>query len=162
MATVHLHADTPPERVFAVVVDPWQYANWVVGAKKVRGVDPEWPRPGSRFHHRVGMGPATVDDSTVLEAIDPPRRLVLRVRARPLGVGRVELQFHDDGAGGTDIEMTEYPLGGVPGRWYGRLLDGMVAARNLVSLRRLRRLAETGAGAGSTSDDGPAGGDVGG
>jgi uncharacterized protein YndB with AHSA1/START domain len=141
MATVHLHADAAPDDVFAVASNPWRYPDWVVGAKKVRGVDDDWPRPGSRFHHRFGLGPATVDDSTVLEAFEPPRRMVLRVRARPTGMGRVELKLNDDGTGGTDIEMTEYPLAGVPKRLDGKVLDAVVAVRNLVSLRRLRRLA---------------------
>jgi uncharacterized protein YndB with AHSA1/START domain len=143
MATVHLHADASPDDVFAVAADPWKYPKWVVGAKKVRAVDDDWPKPGSRFHHRFGVGPATVDDSTVLEAIEPGKRLVLRVRARPTGIGRVELKLRDDGAGGTDIEMTEYPLAGLPKRWDGKALDAVVAVRNLVSLRRLRRLAAT-------------------
>lgn len=141
MATVHQHADAPPERVFAVASDPWRYPKWVIGAKKVRGVDADWPEPGSRFHHRFGLGPATVDDSTVLEEIEPNRRLVLRVRARPTGVGRVELNLDDDGRGGTDIEMVEYPLAGLPKRWDGKVLDAVVAARNVLSLRRLARLA---------------------
>lgn len=141
MATVHLHADAPPADVFAVAADPWRYPDWVIGAKKVRGVDDDWPKVGSRFHHRFGLGPATVEDSTVLEAIEPGRRLVLRVRARPTGIGRVELILHDDGVGGTDIELVEYPIAGLPKRWDGKALDVLVGIRNLLSLRRLRRLA---------------------
>jgi uncharacterized protein YndB with AHSA1/START domain len=141
MATVHLHAAASPERIFAVASDPWRYPKWVIGARKVRGVDDDWPRPGSRFHHCFGLGPASVDDSTVLEEIEPNRKLVLRVRARPTGVGRVELDLRDDGAGGTDIEMTEHPLAGRSNRWDAKVRDALVGIRNRLSLRRLARLA---------------------
>jgi uncharacterized protein YndB with AHSA1/START domain len=135
-----VHVDQPPEALFAVLADPWRYAEWVVGAKKVRDVDAHWPQPGSRFHHRVGVGPLTIDDSTVVEEIEPPRRMVLRARARPAGVARVTIELTPAGAG-TEVTMTEVPIAG-PARWLDNpILEAAVDLRNRRSLRRLAELA---------------------
>ena len=140
MALVHEHLDQPPTAVFALLSDAWRYAEWVVGAKRIRGVDATWPQPGSRFHHRVGFGPFTIEDSTVVEAYNPPNRLVLRARARPAGVARVTITLVPTRDGGTDVEMEEHPIGG-PARWiHNPLLDALIAVRNRKSLARLCRL----------------------
>jgi uncharacterized protein YndB with AHSA1/START domain len=143
MAVVHAHLDQPSAAIFSVLSDPWRYADWVVGAKRIRGVDSTWPEPGSRFHHRVGVGPLTIEDSTVVEAYNPPNRLVLRARARPAGIARVTITLVPTRDGGTDVELEEYPVGG-PARWiHNPLLDALIAARNRKSLRELERLVTT-------------------
>lgn len=140
MAVVHDHIDQPADAVFAVLADPWRFAEWVVGAQTVRDVDTNWPQPGSRFHHRVGFGPFTLDDSTVVEAFNPPNRMVLRARARPIGIARVTITLVPTRDGGTDVEMEEHPIGG-PARWiHNPLLDALIAARNRKSLYQLARL----------------------
>lgn len=150
MAVSTLHLDHPPEAVFAVLSDPWRYADRVVGAKCIRGVDDTWPAPGSRFHHRFGVGPFTLDDSTVLEEIEAPRHLVLRARARPTGVARVRFDLAGTADGGTDVEMEEHPVSGVARRIHNPVLDALVVVRNRRSLRRLADLVAGRAGAGST------------
>jgi uncharacterized protein YndB with AHSA1/START domain len=140
MAVIHERVHRSPEAVFDVLLDPARYPDWLVGAKAIRAVDATWPSPGSRFHHRVGAGPLTIEDSTVLEALDPPRTLTLRARARPAGVARVTLRLTGTADGGTDVEMEERPVSG-PARWLDNpLLEAAVAARNRKSLRRLARL----------------------
>jgi uncharacterized protein YndB with AHSA1/START domain len=132
-----------PQDVWDVLMDPESYAYWVVGASHIRGVDPDWPAPGSRFHHSQGIWPLTLNDhSTVLE-IDPPRRLVLKVKIRPLGTARVDLRLRALDAGGTHVTMIEVP-GDVPSRFvFGNpLSQRLLHLRNEESLRRLRRLAE--------------------
>jgi uncharacterized protein YndB with AHSA1/START domain len=151
VAVTTLHLDQPPEAVFAVLEDAWQYGDWVVGAKHIRDVDQAWPAPGSRFHHRFGVGPLTIDDSTVLEEIDPPRKVVLRARARPTGVARVTVALVGTGDGGTDVEMTEVPIGGLAARLDNPALEALVVLRNRRSLRRLGRLAARHHGTGSTT-----------
>ena len=49
----------PVETVFAVLTDPTTYPSWLIGAADIRSIDRSWPAPGSRFHHRVGVGPFT-------------------------------------------------------------------------------------------------------
>ena len=64
----------PPEAVWDVLADPGNYGYWVVGSKVIRDADPDWPAPGSRFHHTVGFGPFTVSDhSEAIEAERPHR-----------------------------------------------------------------------------------------
>ena len=146
MATTTRHLDHPPEAVFAVLTDARRYADWVVGARRIRAVDETWPAPGSRFHHEFGVGPLHIDDSTVLEEIDPPRHLVLRARARPTGVARVTIDLVPSPDGGSDLEMTEVPIAGVARRIDNPVLECLVGLRNGRSLQRLADLVGTGSG----------------
>src|SRR5206468_4771289 len=70
--------DAPPKRVFAVLADPASYAYWVVGSRKIRDADDDWPAVGSAFHHVVGVWPFEVRDHTVVEAVKPGRLLRLK------------------------------------------------------------------------------------
>lgn len=141
MATNQVTVSAPPDAVYAVLADPHSYEDWLVGCKKIRAVEGEWPAPGSLFHHRVGFGPIELDDNTKAIESDAPRRLVLEARARPLGVAQVvfELEPH---AEGTLLTMSETPLRGIAAKIDNPLLDGMVKGRNAESLRRLQKLFE--------------------
>jgi uncharacterized protein YndB with AHSA1/START domain len=134
-----------PERVFSVLADPSSYAHWVVGSDTIRDADDNWPAVGSRFHHRVGVGPVKVNDHTEVVEADPPQHLVLLAKARPLfGTARVELDLERRG-GGTLVTMIEH--GGDP--LTKLMLDGparplthfLMRRRNDESLRRLEELA---------------------
>jgi len=132
----------PRDRVFAVLADPTSYADWVVGAKTVRGSDGEWPAPGARIHHSVGAGPVTVDDSTeVLECVEP-ERLVLLAHLGPLGDFKVDLRLDDLKGDATKVTMVEGPVEGIS-RLAGPAGDAFGKGRNALSLRRLKELAET-------------------
>jgi uncharacterized protein YndB with AHSA1/START domain len=142
MATNRIRIEAPPARVFWVLTDVASFPLWVVGAKRIRGVDPTWPAPGSSFHHVVGAGPVEDRDSTRVMAIVPDRHLTLLVRARPLvGTARVELTLVGRN-GGTDLEMVEQPMAGPVRRLPNLFVDALVRARNELSLRRLRRWCE--------------------
>lgn len=140
MAENTVHIDASPDEVFAFFADGWSYADWVVGAKEVRQVEQEWPAPGSRFHHRVGAGPAALKDRTEVLELEEPKRLVLDARAYPLGRALVELLIEPDGMG-TRVVMREH-LRGVPGI-VNRLVDPLIHVRNDESLRRLRTAIQT-------------------
>jgi uncharacterized protein YndB with AHSA1/START domain len=129
-----------PERVFAVLADPDSYAHWVVGSDTIRDADDGWPAPGTRFHHRVGCGPVKVNDHTEVLAVDAPRHLELRARARPLGTARVVLDLERRG-GGTLVTMTEGAGDPLSRLVINPLTDVLVRARNAESLRRLEDLA---------------------
>jgi uncharacterized protein YndB with AHSA1/START domain len=133
--------DAPPERVFEVLMDPDSYGDWVVGSKEIRGADADWPAVGSRFHHRVGFGPFTLDDHTQIEEIDPPRLLKLRARARPLGTALVTLELRPSGAG-TALTMIEDPADPLTAFAFQPVVHLLTRRRNDEGLRRLRRLAE--------------------
>lgn len=140
MARNEMHVRAPVEAVFDLLCTGRRYAEWVVGAKRIRSVDADWPRPGSRFHHTVGFGPLKLDDSTSVVSVDAPRRIVLDARARPLGRATVavELEEHD---GGTRVVMYE-ELARAP-QLVKRAVDWMIHLRNTEGLRRLSTLFET-------------------
>lgn len=130
-----------PERVFAVLSDPSSYGRWVVGSDTVRDADDAWPAVGSRFHHRVGVGPLKINDHTEVLESDPPRRLVLHAKARPLfGTARVELDLERRG-GGTLVTMVEDAGDPLTKLVFWGLTHVLVRGRNAESLRRLEELA---------------------
>jgi uncharacterized protein YndB with AHSA1/START domain len=131
---------TSRERVFAVLADPARYAEWVVGAARVRGADSSWPAPGSRLHHSTGLGPATIDDSTEVVACDPPSRLVLLAHLGPLGSFQVELDLEQLGEQ-TRVHMREEAVEGIS-KAAGPVGDAAGRVRNKLSLARLKALAE--------------------
>jgi uncharacterized protein YndB with AHSA1/START domain len=142
MATVNMHMEAPPKKVWDVLADGSQYAQWVVGAKRIRDVDPDWPTPGTKIRHTVGVGPLEINDSTEVVEASEPSRLVLDARARPLiGRARVTVNIAPEG-NGSRVVMEEH----VPA--WPALLNALVApivnARNAEALRRLRRHVEDG------------------
>ena len=89
MATNERFMPVAPEAIFDALTDSGGYGYWVVGSKLIRDVDDNWPEPGSAFHHKVGVGPLTIDDhSTVVEA-KRPSLFRLRVKGRPAGTAIV-------------------------------------------------------------------------
>ena len=142
-----IHAS--PDAVWRVLSDGWLYPLWVVGATRMRDVDPEWPAQGSRLHHSAGVWPLIVNDETTVEAVEPQRRMQLRAKGWPLGEADVliELEPTDDGSGPgtggeTVVRIHEDAASGP-----ARLVPGVVRSplmkwRNSESLRRLAFLAE--------------------
>jgi uncharacterized protein YndB with AHSA1/START domain len=144
MATTHRQINAAPERVFAVLADPETYADWVVGSDTIRDADAHWPAIGSRFYHRVGAGPFKVNDHTEVIDLDPQRTLVLHARARPAGTALVKLTLQPRDAG-TYVTMQETAGDSLSRLAINPLTDWLVHLRNKESLRRLQRIAETGA-----------------
>src|SRR5688572_31966592 len=116
MTAVTHHSSAPPAAVFAVLADGERYADWVVGAKKIRSVDEHWPTPGAEFRHKVGVGPLEIKDRSTVQAVEPGRSITLKVRARPAGVARVHIELEPASDGGTEIHMEEAPIEGEIGR----------------------------------------------
>jgi uncharacterized protein YndB with AHSA1/START domain len=137
-----LAVDQSPDEVFAVLVDPRTYPDWLVGADAIRSVDPGWPAPGTAFHHVVGVGPFKIADRSEVRVIDPPRRLELEVMARPLIRAHVTFEVRDAEGGGSCVELREKPEHGLVGLAWTCLGRFGIAAglwgRNAVTLDRLR------------------------
>jgi uncharacterized protein YndB with AHSA1/START domain len=132
-----------PADVFEVLTDAHAYGFWVVGAKKVRGHDHSWPRRGSRFHHTVGVGPATLEDNSKVLNIEQDRRLVLEARVRPFGTAVVDIELQPKRRGkATKVTMRETANRGPLARVWNPALDALTYARNIVALQRLKRLVE--------------------
>jgi uncharacterized protein YndB with AHSA1/START domain len=143
MATNHIQIAVSPDEVFAALANAANYGDWVVGSDTVRDVDPEWPKVGSRFHHRVGVGPLKLNDHTEVLEVDPPHRLIMHARARPLGTAEVAMRLTERD-GGTLVTMTETAGDRLSRLMLNRLTDPLIRLRNAESLRRLKRIAETG------------------
>ncbi len=141
MATTHKQIAAPPERVWAVLADPDNYAQWVVGSRDVRDADPTFPAEGASFGHTFAFGPIDLRDETEVVESDAPRRLVLHVKARPLGRGTVELDLAAVGDG-THVTMHEGPASPIARLFYNPLMDLVLHGRNVEALRRLAALAE--------------------
>lgn len=134
--------DAPAEAVWAVLADGWQYATWVVGASRVRAVDPGWPAAGARLHHSFGLWPAVVSDSTVSELAEEPHHLVLTARGWPMGEARVEIEVVPDGPGTCTVSIAEDASTG-PGRLVPvPARQAMILPRNKEALKRLALIAE--------------------
>jgi uncharacterized protein YndB with AHSA1/START domain len=135
----YMHAS--PEQVFAALQNPYTYAYWVVGCKRIRYVERDWPQPGAAFHHTIGVGPVATNDETRVVAIQAPRFLELEAHGWPAGQARIQflVEPHHDS---TRVEMIEEPTKG-PAAWlHNPVLDAAAHARNTVTLRRLARVAE--------------------
>jgi uncharacterized protein YndB with AHSA1/START domain len=130
-----------PEDVFRVLGDGWLYPCWVVGASRMREVEEAWPQTGSRLHHSFGVWPALIDDATVVEVYDPPRRMVMRAKGWPVGEARVTIDVKPRGRS-TVVRIQEEAVAG-PGRLIPPLLlDPWLHWRNTETLHRLAYLAE--------------------
>jgi uncharacterized protein YndB with AHSA1/START domain len=140
MSTNEITVDAPPSVVWSVLADPPTYQYWVVGNKKIRRHDADWPEPGSAFHHEVGFGPFTIDDKSISLEADAPRRLVMQVRALPVGTGVVTFELEPSGDG-TKVVMGEAAESG-PAKLLAPVVDRLAWLRNAETLRRLRRCAE--------------------
>lgn len=130
------------DRVWGVLSDGWRYADWVVGADRIRAVDAGWPQVGSRLHHSVGTRPRQVHDDTEVLACDVGRRLVLQARLRPLGEARVELTLDPLPGGGCEIALAEDMTSGPAVLVVGPVRRFALDVRNVEVLRRLAAIAE--------------------
>ena len=130
-----------PEQVWAVLADGWTYSQWVVGNGRMRAVDADWPAPGSKIHHTIGVWPLIINDETVVEACTPCRELVLLARVRPFGRARITLRLKPSPTG-CRIEMSEVPAGGPLSLVPQRLALAAVWPRNRECTWRLAAHAE--------------------
>jgi uncharacterized protein YndB with AHSA1/START domain len=140
VATNERFMAVPPEAVWAALADPGGYAYWVVGSKVVRDAEPGWPAPGTKFHHTIGVTGLTIDDHTESLEADPPRRLKLRAKGRPLGTATVTLEL-EPRDGGTLVRITEHPDGVYSPMALNPVVHLATKYRNAESLMRLEELA---------------------
>jgi hypothetical protein len=137
--TRDIHASR--QQVWDVMADGWTYSQWVVGNSRMRAVDPNWPAPGSRICHSIGVWPLLLNDETVVENSVPLEELVLHAKGRPFGGARVVLRLSDI-PDGCRVEMQEFPVSGPAAAAPNRLSDMAAWPRNRETLRRLAAIAE--------------------
>lgn len=137
-----IETSVAPARVWEILADGWRYAAWVVGASRIRAVDPAWPQTDTRIHHSVGLWPLLLDDHTEVRKVVPERQLVLRARAWLFGKAEIAISLEPDHDGGTRITMAEHVVEGPYALVPDRVQEEMVLPRNQECLRRLVLLAE--------------------
>lgn len=132
----------PPREVWDVLADGWSYANWVVGASRIRNVDATWPAVGSKIHHSVGLWPVLLDDHTEVVEETTGRELVLHARAWPFGQAEIRVSVEPTPSGGCRMTMSEHVVGGPLTILPTFLQEQMVLPRNRECLTRLALIAE--------------------
>jgi len=130
-----------PDAVFAVLADGWLYANWVVGASRIRSVDSHWPEAGSKLQHSVGIWPVLINDHTEVLEADPPNMLRLQARGWPAGQAEVTISVAPTPAGCT-ITIMEHATAGPAKLIPTPVMEALLHARNEEALKRLALLAE--------------------
>lgn len=142
MSRNRIELPASPENVFEILIDPYAFPKWVVGAKRIRGVDPDWPRPGSAFHHASGAGgDVTVKDKTELVTMNPPSSLVLQAYLRPLGIVRIRFELERGSSENTTLlTIREAPAPETKLTKVKKLLDPALYGRNRKSLKCLEKL----------------------
>ena len=140
--TVTIDADR--QVVFDHLVEPRTFPDWLLGAQHIRATDDAWPAVGSEFHHRVGVGPLTIQDSTRVVSVDAPDELVLEASIGPLGSARIRFSLR--GTSPTEVRFEELPTTG-PVRIADRTAAffatrASIWGRNRASLERLKNLIE--------------------
>lgn len=141
VVTVRREINAPISDVWAVLADGWLYPSWVVGASRMREVDPAWPGVGAQLHHSVGTWPLLLNCTTTMHACVPKRELVLRTRAWPVGEAEVRLTL-EERADGCEVTLSENARS-APARLVPPPARSVVIGpRNTETLRRLAYLAE--------------------
>ena len=141
MSTNELTIRATPQRVWEVLADGWLYPLWVVGAARMRRVDPGWPAVGTRIHHSVGLWPLLINDHTKVLDTRPGEYLHLRARAWPVGAAEVKITLTPNGEH-TDVKLEESVTSG-PGSLVPPPIEGLsLRLRNSEALRRLANIAE--------------------
>jgi len=127
---------------FAVLIDPETYPRWLIGTKRIREVDDGWPRPGSRFHHVVGIGPFQIRDHSIALDLEHGTMLRLKVNARPpvSAIATFRVIGNDTRC---VVTLEEEPALRLIGNLVRPVLDPMTHVRNHRSLRRLATLIES-------------------
>jgi uncharacterized protein YndB with AHSA1/START domain len=139
MAVRHTYIAAPPEDVWAALADGDRYADWVVGTRRIRHADPDWPRVGACIEFTVGWGPVRLDDRTVVRVSVPPERLELEIKAGLFGTVRVTFALTPWGDG-TVLVVDEHPLAGLGAGLHGPPGEMLLHLRNRLLLRNLKRI----------------------
>jgi uncharacterized protein YndB with AHSA1/START domain len=140
-AVVRRRIDATPAQVWDVLADGWVYPSWVVGASRMRDVDADWPAPGSKLHHSVGLWPFLINDRTEVLESEPESRLRLRAHGWPAGAAEVLIELEASGAA-TEVTIREDAVAGVATLVPGPLRQVTMVPRNREAMRRLAFLAE--------------------
>lgn len=141
MAIRHQYVDREPGALWAVLSDPYQFGEWVVGTSSSRPAEGDWPELGSSLHYAVRLGRKEFEGTTVVRRYDPPGALELEAHAGPLGTARIAFDIRGWGEG-TLVIVDEHPLRGIGGRSHNAMVDRLLQLRHRHMLKRLRQAVD--------------------
>ncbi|WP_106399500.1 SRPBCC family protein [Actinocorallia populi] len=156
MAILRSYIGVPRAAVWRTLADGWTYDRWVVGTRRIVGVDEGWPAVGAELRYVLGWTLLRWSDRTVVRVCEEPRRLELEARAGRAGAVRVAFELTEWGEG-TLVTLTEHPLRGLGATLYMWPAELVMRLRNRVLLRRLARVTAGRAAAGRRREPEPAG-----
>ena len=137
--------DAPPERVFDLLLDPARLDDWVTASHGVADA-PDGPlEPGSSFRQHLRVGGARFDVRWKVAELERPTLVVWDGRG-PRGTdATVRYLLSEDGSGTRFRYCNEYHLPGGPlGSVAGRITSGPARRSMRTSLRKLKRMLESG------------------
>jgi uncharacterized protein YndB with AHSA1/START domain len=142
MAVLNVLVDRAADEVWDVLSDGSSYAEWVMGTKYIRDVDPGWPNLGAKIHFSFGVGPWTLNDVTTVRLVEHGQHLELEAHAGWLGSARVSIRLLPWGTERTVVILDEHPLTGAGARWHSLPMEGLLRVRNERMLRSLAEVVE--------------------
>ena len=147
MSTVRVRTiiQAPPQELWATVMDPRRFGEWVTIHKQLKSASDGPPRPGATMEQVLQIRGVPFTVKWELEECEEPRLAVWEGRG-PAGsraVTRYELTEQDDGSTCFDYSNEFTAPGGMLGRAAGRVLVEGVSEREAnSSLARLKKLVE--------------------
>jgi uncharacterized protein YndB with AHSA1/START domain len=147
MSRVHsaIEIDAPPERVWAVVMDPRRLADWVTIHRRVEGAPARLTR-GSTFEQTLNLRGAHLHVMWTVVDLEEPRRAVWEGQGPAHSRASIVYELQPLGERGTRFEYTnEFKApGGALGAVAGRVLVGGLSQREAQrSLQQLKQLVES-------------------
>ncbi|MFD5721551.1 SRPBCC family protein [Streptomyces sp. NPDC127036] len=141
MAVRHRLIRRAPERVWEVLSDPEQYADWVVGTSDAKPDEGSWPQLGASLRYEIKIGPLTLHNRTIVRRSEPLSVLELEADSGALGTARIAMELRPWGED-TLIILDEHPLRGAGGFLHNAVVETLQQARSRAMLSRLARLCE--------------------
>ncbi len=147
MSLVHtaIAIDAPPERVWAVVMDPRRLGDWVTIHRRVAHV-PERLVRGSTFEQTLNLRGAPLHVVWTVVDVEPPSRAVWEGLGPAHSRASIVYALRPDGESRTIFDYSNEftPPGGALGAVAGRVLVGGLSQREAQrSLQRLKQLVES-------------------
>jgi carbon monoxide dehydrogenase subunit G len=144
-ASIDIHV--PPERVWAVIMDPERFGDWVTIHRKLGRVDDGALREGFQVDQTLCLHRANFKVSWTLASVDAPHHAVWEGKGPAGSHARIEDRLAPlDGGAWTRFDyLNEYEQpGGLLGRVASRVLVQGAAEREAGrSLQRLKALLES-------------------
>ncbi|MGW1725854.1 SRPBCC family protein [Streptomyces sp. NPDC002306] len=141
MAVRHQLIRRPPGEVWAVLADPGQYGEWVVGPTRSVPLDQDWPRTGSRLRYTVRLGPWSAEGVTTVRHSEPGTELELEASFKSLGTARILIELRPWGEE-TLVICDEHPLRGLGGTLHNPVSETLLQLRHRGMLARLAKAVE--------------------